>query len=235
MGIHELSKLLIGTGSNVPMPRRGASLMIRFEQIDGSFKELEIRPPEALAKLPQIQQKIARDLLSGGKQFKYLVRSGLQKDLRRADVVRALEWARWMSWLEGASAVKQYCKKVVLEETRNLVLLGQLDKMVNTDPMDIVATFALSPKKWELPEWRPVVFETYVRAYAAQLDNRNQPLDRDSAHAVLSTSDSLEELMNTLWRVRLANLGDEGEAELFRSAFSDRKLKTASAELLKRA
>ena len=57
----------------------------------------------------------------------YLVKFGLHKELRRGDVARAMGFAGIVERLHPGE-VKRYLRKIVSEETRNIILLAEIEQ-----------------------------------------------------------------------------------------------------------
>lgn len=97
--------------------------------------------------------------------------SAMHKELRRADVEKALYWASVIIPHRGRHGVVQYCRRISFEETRDINLYRYATKVstkgtsVSTLEMQrVVARFCAAPKKWELP-WRREIYLGEMQGY----------------------------------------------------------------------
>lgn len=83
------------------------------------------------------------------KQNRFNVTSAFHKEVRRGDVQLGLNWANIMQKTQGATRVRDYCRGIVFEETRNVKLFDILhNKWKDIDRIDLAKLLITSRKRW---------------------------------------------------------------------------------------
>ena len=107
----------------------------------------------------------------GLKHNAFVAVSAFHKELRRADIEKALYWASVLVPHRGLNGLISYMRNIVFEETRDLALYSYILKLsargrgVSRREMNrAVIRFCRAPKKWELP-WRYDIFIDEQKAY----------------------------------------------------------------------
>lgn len=132
-----------------------------------------------------------RDISKGRKNVLYEHLSGLHKELRRSDTVRAIQHGMILEKLYGPKVVQSYLRKIVFEETRNI----NLAKCLDSPWQEGIHHFGMTTKKWELPSWSLI---KKAKAYLASVES---PIpNRDSNY--LFTQDGFYEALAELFRIR---------------------------------
>lgn len=151
--------------------------------------------------------QVARDFLIKDRDPCYTVTSAMHKSVRKGDVTEVLSWARWFKHLKGAFSVKDYAKRILLEETRNVELLIEMQSLSGKDWEDLARRIGASRKKWEI-ECRRGSFEDYLEGYI-RADNRREDLpSREEIERIVSTSEDPVLLYEMMWGAKL-NYDDE--------------------------
>jgi hypothetical protein len=181
---------------------------IRFQtDTSPSFIELDAQrgvaiqlrdPPRRLLKTARA---ITEDLVKrGGAGFRYVARSAMHKEVRRGDGAAAMRWARLLRLIDGESAVRQYARRILFEETRAVSLLG--DWRTGDSAERRIRQLAAAAKLWTLPARQAVrCGPRRLLAYASALSA--PPLTPDQIDRTLREPD-LDALYRLLWRVQLA-------------------------------
>lgn len=205
--------------------------VVRFETNEGML-DVDIRG--GIEGLPAPVAAIVRNIVEvGGKNFSFVVRSAMHKEIRRGDVLRALRWARVFEALDGSYKVKKYIKNILFEETRNIRLLDEWRSLAGKDYLAMVAALTTSPKKWEMPERGIPMLEGYFRGYAEQVLVKSRcDFDEDRVRGVLVNSGNSDEMFAALWALRFRNDPAEKRIALLQEAFSRRAMPPWGVRLL---
>jgi hypothetical protein len=149
----------------------------------------------------------AMEFRRGSTTWLYDGKSALHKEIRRGNVVDAVRWARCLRATAGVSAVKDYCRRILFEETRNLALMRQWKSLRGLDYEKMVRSLAASKKKWEL-KCREGLFPTYLHAYRRAMEAFDIDT-RDHALSALADSCNVSRLYQALWTARFRDFEEE--------------------------
>lgn len=82
-------------------------------------------------------------------KYRFDVTSAFHKEVRRCDQKLGITWARIMKQTQGATRVRDYCRGILFEETRNIDLLKALYiKWSDIDRIDLANLIIRSRKRW---------------------------------------------------------------------------------------
>ena len=96
-----------------------------FIELDAQ-RGVVVKPASPPPKRVRAARAITEDLVKrSGAGFRYVVRSAMHKEVRRGDAQAAVRWAKLMRLIDGDTAVRQYARRILFEETRAVSLLSQ--------------------------------------------------------------------------------------------------------------
>lgn len=176
--------------------------------------------------LSKYSAALAKDIIDGGPNLKWWIKSAFHKELRRGDFERGLRFANWFALIHSDYTARNYCKGIVFEETRNLVLNETIGKTVAGHDLATVAAMMIgTKKKWESDvRGGPKVFDPYALSYVTAVD-KGAPT-RAEAEDVFRSSDDLYEMMEMCWRVFwIKPIFDDGESVII-DTFIERAART---------
>jgi hypothetical protein len=150
-------------------------------------------------------QLICRDIVAdSGQSVRYVVRSAMHKEVRRGDVISAARWARIMQLIDGEPAVRQYARRLLFEETRDVALALSWRGMRGVSGERMIRALAAAPKKWRLPVLQAAECGTLrLLSYPDAL--RAPPLTPGEIDRLIDSDDlSLSAAYRLQWRVMLS-------------------------------
>lgn len=163
-------------------------------------RRVALQPREPPPRLLRAARAITADLVQRqGAGFRFVVRSAMHKEVRRGDAVAAVRWARLLGLIDGTSAVRQYARRILFEESRAVGLLSVWKPRDSAERR--IRQLATAAKVWALPaRKRQRCGRRRLLAYAAALSA--PPLTPSQIERALAEP-CLDALYRLMWRVRL--------------------------------
>ena len=160
-----------------------------------------LQPREPPPRLLRAARAITTDLVQRkGAGFRFVVRSAMHKEVRRGDAVAAVRWARLLGLIDGTSAVRQYARRILFEESRAVSLLSVWKPRDSAERR--IRQLSAAAKAWSLPERkRQRCGRRRLLAYSAALSA--PPLTPSQIDRALADP-SLDTLYRLMGRTRLA-------------------------------
>jgi hypothetical protein len=159
----------------------------------------------------EMQRKLYWEILNGTKAGRYNLISAVHKEIRRCDVERGMALGFLFGVIYGFPRLKQYIKSIVLEESRDKMLLDFLSqRMKPEEVMSALHWFLATKKKWHLESRNKV----YRVGYTLEMILDTDPIPFDSVFDLFRRSlisGDAAESYRVFWGVLKNGLmGDEG-------------------------
>jgi hypothetical protein len=138
-------------------------------------------------------------LRSRGRKAKSPAISSFHKAIRRSDIETSLYWAWWLVRFRGGSYIKNYCRGILLEETRNLDLWQQFtDGSAGKHWSAWVLKLAASRKAYAVECRAGNLTNADLKARITAEKRRGQPVSPDEIRALAQCS-SLDDQLTAFY------------------------------------